>query len=81
MEHRHIRGFGKWLLSIRTEADHWLGPGGWVGLIAAGVPPEDRTTLFRELTRKGALNFHEAIINELPELGIGQHRGRMRIKR
>jgi hypothetical protein len=35
----------------------------------------------RELTREGELNFHEAILDELPELGIGQQRWRTRISR
>jgi len=80
VQDRHIGGSGKRCLFIHTEADHRLRPGCWVVLIAAGVPPEDRTALVCNLTRKSPLDFDEPIMDELPDLRIAQHRGRTRIK-
>src|SRR5580700_5820920 len=76
----HIGSSGKRRLFIHTEADHRLRPGCWVGLIAARVPPEDATALVCKLTRKSPLDFHEPIMDELPDLCIVHHRWRTRIK-
>ena len=76
MQHWRVGRPGKRLLSIGTKADHRFCPGGCVGFIAARIPPEDRTALVRNLTRKGAFDFHEPIIDEPPDLRIAQHRCR-----
>src|ERR1700747_1361701 len=50
------------LLSVRTETDHRLRPGCWVGLIAARIAPEDGTAFVRKLARKSHWDFHEPIV-------------------
>jgi hypothetical protein len=68
-------------LPVRAEANNGLGPSYWIVLIAAGVAPEDGAALVRKVTRKSLVEFHEAVVNELPDLRIAQHGRRTRIKR
>jgi hypothetical protein len=72
VQDRRVDGSGKRLLSIHAEPDYRPGPGCWVALLAARVPPKDGTALASEIAREGRLDFQEPITDELLDLSIAQ---------
>jgi hypothetical protein len=72
VQDRRIRGSYKWLLSVNTEPDDRLGPGCWIRLIAARVPPENCTALVCKIAREGRQDPHKSIADELLDLGVAQ---------
>src|SRR5688572_26221891 len=73
MQNRCVRGRRERSAGIVAEADDWPGPGRGIVRIAAGVAPKDAAAFIREVARKGGINSHVAVMDELRDLGGRQH--------
>ena len=72
MQNGRVGGPDKRFLSIHAKPDDGLGPCCRIRRIAARVAPEDGAALVGKFARKGVVDFHESIADELPDLTIAQ---------
>lgn len=76
MQYRLIHRLPKWLLIVVTQTNYRLGPGSPISLLAAQIAPKNRAALFGQLTRKGAFDLHEPVLNKTPNFIRTQHASR-----